>query len=229
MIDILIIGGIVGSLLVVVGLVTLLVRLRRRPRRLKPAHFQEQWHAVQLLCASKHTWPQAVIEADNLLDEALKKKRFSGKTMGERLTHAQRLLSNNEDVWFGHKLRNKLVDDPKTKVKKADVKRALLGIRQALKDLGALPDAKPDAKSEQAAQTAQSATTKPTAKSSPEPEKRPTKALPATRRTARVTPAAAPVASASASAPASVAQRRVPALATRTKPSLSRYRKMTRI
>jgi hypothetical protein len=59
--------------------------------------------------------------------------------MGERLTKAQRVLSNNEAVWFGHKLRKKLESEPGMKLREKDVKQALIGIRQALKDLGALP------------------------------------------------------------------------------------------
>jgi hypothetical protein len=119
-----------------------LVVLRRRPRELKTEQFQEKWRAMQKQCASKDTWGQAIIDADNLLDEALKKKRFSGKSMGERLTKAQRVLSNNEAVWFGHKLRTRVENEPDAKLKEKEIKDALIGIRQALKDLGALPDGK---------------------------------------------------------------------------------------
>jgi hypothetical protein len=139
MTDILIIVGVLAAL---AALVFAGILLRRRPRPLKTERFQDKWREMQKLLASKETWHQAIIDADKLLDEALKKKRFGGKSMGERLTKAQRLLSNNEAVWFGHKLRTKIEGDPKTKLKEADVKQALLGIRQALKDLGALSDGK---------------------------------------------------------------------------------------
>ncbi len=127
---------------VVVLLIGLLLTMRRRPRKLKIQHFQDEWRALQKLCASKDTWPQAIIDADKLLDEALRRRRFGGKTMGERLTKAQRIISDNEGVWFGHKLRNKLEQDPIAKLKETDVKQALVGIRQALKDLGAFPNDK---------------------------------------------------------------------------------------
>ena len=64
--------------------------------------------------------------------------------MGERLVSVQRRLTDNDGAWFGHKLRNKLEADPGTKLKEVDVKDALIGIRQALKDLGALPGGKAD-------------------------------------------------------------------------------------
>jgi FtsZ-interacting cell division protein ZipA len=139
MMDILII---VGLIVVLPVLIVSVVLLRRRPRKINTDRFQEKWRDMQKQLADKSSWKQAVVDADKLLDEALKKKRFPGKTMGERLTKAQRILSDNENVWYGHKLRNKLETEPEMKLKEADVKQALLGIRQALKDLGALPDGK---------------------------------------------------------------------------------------
>lgn len=114
----------------------------RRRRPIKTDRFQQKWQEVQQLCRDKAAWPKAVVDADVLLDEALKKSRYTGKTMGERLVKAQRAFTDNDGVWFGHKLRNKIEADPETKLKEADVKDALMGIRQALKDLGALPQAK---------------------------------------------------------------------------------------
>jgi hypothetical protein len=139
MMDILIMAGVV---LVLAAIAVSVVMLRRRPRKLKVERFQEDWRTMQKQLGSKDTWKQAIIDADTLLDAALKKRRFPGKSMGERLTKAQRLLSDNESVWYGHKLRNKIEGDPEMKLKESDVKQALIGIRQALKDLGALPDGK---------------------------------------------------------------------------------------
>ncbi len=129
--------ALIAVLVIVVG-----VFFYRRPRSLNVVKFQNKWRDMQKLLASKDNWKQAIVQADKLLDEALKKKHFKGKTMGERLTKAQRLLTDNESVWYGHKLRNKLESEPDTKLKEKDVKDALLGIRQALKDLGAFPDGK---------------------------------------------------------------------------------------
>lgn len=111
--------------------------LRFKPRSLNTVYFQRKWQDAQNLCKDKTTWPLAVINADKLLDEALKKRHYKGKTMGERLVSAQRVLSNNDGVWFGHKLRNRVVHED-TKLREGDVKKALVGLRQALKDLGAL-------------------------------------------------------------------------------------------
>ncbi len=122
-----------GTLLGVLAFVT-----RRRKKPLQIAQFTEKWKAAQKMCVSKDTWPLAVINADKILDEALKKSGYRGKTMGERLVAAQRDLSDNDGVWYGHKLRNQRVHESDIKLTENDVKDALFGIRQALRDLGAL-------------------------------------------------------------------------------------------
>ncbi|HUS26443.1 MAG TPA: hypothetical protein VMY99_03785 [Nevskiaceae bacterium] len=131
----------VGIVLAAVG--GSIVWRKRRPRVLKADRFQDRWQELQKMCSDKKNWPEAVVGADKLLHEALKKKRLGGKSMGEKLVKAQRLFTDNDGVWFGHKLRAKIDNDPNVKLKEAEVKQALIGIRQALKDLGALPDGKP--------------------------------------------------------------------------------------
>lgn len=121
------------------------LKLWPRERKLKVVRFQKKWQELQKMCSSKENWAEAIHNADTLLDEALRKKRIRGKNMGERLVKAQRMLSDNDGVWFGHKLRAKIEAEPEMKLKETDVKSALVGIRQALKDLGALPSKK-DAK-----------------------------------------------------------------------------------
>lgn len=132
---------IAGAGLAVLVLLVLVVfgagAAKRRPKQLNSTYFQAKWQEAQKFCKDKASWPLAVINADKLLDEALKKRRFKGKTMGERMVAAQRDLSDNDGVWFAHKLRNRLVHEADVKLKEADVKKALIGIRQALKDLGA--------------------------------------------------------------------------------------------
>lgn len=115
-----------------------MIRPFKRKRKLNVAKFTERWKGLQRHCATRKTWPKAIIEADNLLDDALKKARFKGKTTGERLVSAQHTLTSNDTVWFGHKLRKSIVNQDVRKLKKTDVLEALSGFRQALRDLGAL-------------------------------------------------------------------------------------------
>jgi hypothetical protein len=124
------------ALLLVVGAASWFAKKRfARPDVKK---FTERWNEAQKLCASKNTWPLAIINADKLLDDALKRTHYKGKTMGERLVAAQRDLSDNDSVWFAHKLRNKIVHEEYGDLKKRDVQKVLMGFRQALRDLGAL-------------------------------------------------------------------------------------------
>lgn len=127
-----------GVLLVGLALLATVI-LRRRPRSLKIDYFQQRWKELQTMCRSNESWAGAIVGADQLLDEALKKRRLGGKTMGERMVRAQRLFTDNDGAWFGHKLRSKVESEPDMKLKEDEVKNALIGIRQALKDLGALP------------------------------------------------------------------------------------------
>ena len=125
-----------AAVLLLVVMVALLTR--RKGPKLDEAYFTDKWQELQALCKDKTTWPLAIINADKLVDEALKRSRYKGKTMGERLVSAQHDLSSNDGIWFGHKLRNKLVHEDYKLTKQQDVKDALVGFRQALKDLGAM-------------------------------------------------------------------------------------------
>lgn len=126
---------------IILGLVALYLisRFGKRFRRpLNKEHFEARW--VELLARVKTPdgTVLAVIDADKLLDEALIKSGYRGKTMGERMVSAQRALSNNDSAWFAHKLRNRLVHEPGVRLRQNDAKNALAGIRQGLKDLGVL-------------------------------------------------------------------------------------------
>lgn len=111
---------------------------RRLPKKLKVEQFLGDWKDLQTYCKDKKTWPNALQEADKLLDKALKKRKFKGKSMGERMVSAQRIITDNDRLWFAHNLAKKVVADPKVRLKEDDVKAALIGFRQALKDIGAL-------------------------------------------------------------------------------------------
>jgi hypothetical protein len=120
------------------GIILLGLLIWKFPRRAKKSHYVKQWRKLQKRCADSSQWPLVIVEADDLLNDALKKKRFKGKNMGERLVEAQKELTDNDGVWFGHKLRTKIDMKPNLKLQKEDVQKALLALRQAMKDIGAL-------------------------------------------------------------------------------------------
>lgn len=111
---------------------------RRIPKKLKAEQFIGDWKQLQVYCRDKATWPQAIADADKLLDKALKKRKYKGKSMGERMVSAQRVVDDNDRLWFAHNLAKKIVAEPAIKLKEIDVKNALIGFRGALKDIGAM-------------------------------------------------------------------------------------------
>jgi hypothetical protein len=129
---------IIGGVVILILLTVVGVLLKRRTPKLNVAQFEARWVEIRTLCKDKKTWPLAIINADKLTDDALKKSKFKGKTVGERLVAAQHQLSDNDGIWFAHKLRNKLVHENMPPLKQKDVVKVLAGFRQALRDLGAI-------------------------------------------------------------------------------------------
>ena len=129
---------IAGCIVAILILTTLLIMIRRKRYSSRAASFKLRWAAVQKLCSNSKLWPQALTEADALLDDALKHCRCKGRTMGERLVSAQRRLSDNDTAWFAHKLKNKVEQGEVVNPLKKDVQTALRGMQQAMKDLGVL-------------------------------------------------------------------------------------------
>lgn len=122
----------------VIMLVSVAALARRSQPSLKKDYFQQRWLELLARVKTSEGMMLAVIDADKLLDEALIKRGYRGKTMGERMVAAQRALSDNDAVWFSHKLRNRLVHEPSVRLKKREAQKALAGFKKGLQDLGAL-------------------------------------------------------------------------------------------
>lgn len=112
--------------------------MRLLPKRRTNKQFRQKWIELQKLCAKPATWPEAILSADELLDEVLKKRKMKGKSMGERIVSAQRLIGDNDAIWYAHNLAKKLKEDEPPKLTQAQVKKSLVGFGKALNDLGAL-------------------------------------------------------------------------------------------
>jgi hypothetical protein len=108
------------------------------PKKLNTKRFIKKWLYVQSLCSHKESWSEAIIEAEQLVKKAVTQRKFKGKNMGEKLTFGQRAFTDNDSLWASYKIFKKL-DNAKLVLTESDVKKALYGFRQALRDLGALP------------------------------------------------------------------------------------------
>lgn len=127
---------------IMLGLIVLLLIAaffyKLMPKRTKKSSFQTKWKEIYQYCGKKDTWPTALDRADKLLDMALKRRRYKGKNMGERLVAAQKVFTDNDSIWIAHKLSVKLRDHPKARLSEKQVKEALVSMRQGLKDLDVL-------------------------------------------------------------------------------------------
>lgn len=79
-----------------------------------------------------------VLNADKLVDQALRESGFHGETMGERMKAATNKFSDNNGVWGAHKLRNRIAHETDVNVAYDDARRALASFKRALKDIGAI-------------------------------------------------------------------------------------------
>ena len=81
----------------------------------------------------------AVIEADSLFDDVLKKMGYQGESLGARLEKIPKnILADIEAVRSAHTIRNNIVHDPDYKLELEEAKNALSTYEKSLIDLGAL-------------------------------------------------------------------------------------------
>lgn len=81
----------------------------------------------------------AIIEADSVLGDILKKMGFAGETLGERLEKLTiASLSNIEEVREAHRIRNNIVHDPDYRLTLDDAKKLISTYEKSLVDLQAL-------------------------------------------------------------------------------------------
>jgi|694.fasta_scaffold04579_10 hypothetical protein len=78
-----------------------------------------------------------VMEADKLLDYALKNRGVKGETLGERLKNAKKLIDwkDYQNAWEGHKLRNKMAHEMDFTPTSKDLKEKYEFLRTAIKKL----------------------------------------------------------------------------------------------
>lgn len=129
-----VIGSVAIAGIVMLALINLIAK--NQPG-LDRTYYMDAWQKIHIKSQATETLALAVIDADKLLDHALKKKGLGGTTMAERLVSAKDLLSKRKLVWEAHKYRNMLVHE-EVKVSEKKVHAALYGFRSALRDLGAL-------------------------------------------------------------------------------------------
>lgn len=92
-------------------------------------------HWIRIIDSFDMHSSQAIMDADKLLDYALKCYGYEGH-LGEKLKVAKGHFSDLNGVWNAHKLRNTLAHEFK-QLSKDEGRSALRQFKQALNDLGA--------------------------------------------------------------------------------------------
>lgn len=128
-----------AAILIVAGLVLVFI-VARGGKQLNQEKYRTKWLTIErsLKKDQAASYHLSVLNADKLLDHAMKEAGYKGTTMGERLKSASNSLSNKNAVWSAHKLRNQIAHEPDVQVSYDTARRALASFKQALKDLGAI-------------------------------------------------------------------------------------------
>lgn len=128
-----------AAILIVAGLVLVFI-VARGGKQLNQDKYRTRWLTIErsLKKDEAASYHLSVLNADKLLDHAMKEAGYKGTTMGERLKSASNSLSNKNAVWSAHKLRNQIAHEPDVQVSYDTARRALASFKQALKDLGAI-------------------------------------------------------------------------------------------
>jgi len=130
-----------AGILVFAGIMLFVMfRLHSHSSQLNVEKYRRKWLEIEQLLKKddQRSCQFAIIEADKLLDIAMKEKGIRGDTMGDRLKAAKDNWSDRNSVWTAHKLRNQIVHEADVNVGYDNARRAVASFKKALKDMGAI-------------------------------------------------------------------------------------------
>ncbi|HEX6416453.1 MAG TPA: hypothetical protein VFZ62_02910 [Candidatus Saccharimonadales bacterium] len=130
-----------AAILIVAGLLFAVITMTKKGgSRLDVDKYRLRWLKIeqQLKRDEVTSYHITVLEADKLLDLALRERGVKGETMGERMKNTKETWSDRNAIWTAHKLRNQIAHEADAVVTYDDARRALAGFKQGLKDLGAI-------------------------------------------------------------------------------------------
>lgn len=127
----------VASVLVAIAALTFLSLMSRRSTAIDKTEYRANWEKLQKYLLEEDTYGMAVLEADKLLDKAMKELKFSGSTTGERLVSAKKSFAKRDHIWMAHKLRNKVAHE-EVKLTRKQAAASLSAFHRGLKDLDVL-------------------------------------------------------------------------------------------
>lgn len=97
-----------------------------------------EWNKIikRLEGATEADYKLALIEADGMLDDVLKRIGYKGDSLGDRLKIVtSEIISNLDDVWKAHNVRSSIIRDPNYQLTLEETKKVLEIYEKAFKDL----------------------------------------------------------------------------------------------
>lgn len=86
--------------------------------------------------ARENDWKLAILEADKLVDVALRQKGFPGDTFGDRLTNIQPgMLVSLDGLWWAHRVRNRVAHEMDYFLRYTEARQAVSYYEVALSEL----------------------------------------------------------------------------------------------
>lgn len=88
----------------------------------------EHWARVQKLFLSENPsdWKIAILEADIMLDDMVRRMGYAGDTLGECLKQIERSDFTTLDLaWEAHNFRNKIAHEPDSSISRRDINRII--------------------------------------------------------------------------------------------------------
>ena len=116
----------------------------KRPKRVYELHdekFKEHWQGIikKTDADSPDAFKLAIIEADALVDDVLKRLGYPGETMAERLARlGQTDFAALNSLWKAHRVRNELTHTPGFKISQVQTKKTLENYEAFFKEIGLL-------------------------------------------------------------------------------------------
>lgn len=124
-------GYVLTGILFFVLVFWLIVRLKRALTQpelqgLRREEIEQRWRSIRSMSSQSDMGMKlAIMEADTLLDSALKSLSMPGKTLGERLRFAAHKYPRINSVWSAHTLRNRLAHEASFRLTPRQAKAAL--------------------------------------------------------------------------------------------------------
>lgn len=127
-------------IIVAIGIgVVMLMSFGARKHHLDTDWYKQQWQGIELQSKDGEAGKLlAIVNADKLLDKAMRDLNYKGDTMGMRLKQHPQQFSDINAIWNAHKLRNRIAHEHNMKVSDGEISRALAQLKTGLENLGAL-------------------------------------------------------------------------------------------